>query len=443
MNEQVKHIDKSKFEFVQRDERIFDKQFESKAIGYFGDALRRFVRNKASVAGFIILMIIILLAIIGPSLVGHGVHTQQSKFGDLPPKIPGLAKLGIANGTKKYTNQNVNFIKNIADVDPQDERYNSYFYEEFIVKKSEPRTAIQGGNEVLVVDIVYDMYASTLAPYIKRNVEVSEYEKLKANGAIIEVVFENLDHPDFPQYNLLVDPMLEFGYESIDDVYFLFGTDALGRDLWSRVWAGTRVSLLIGLFVAVVTLTIGVIYGAISGYYGGNVDLAMQRFGEILGGIPWIVIITLVVLYLGSTLFTIALALVMTSWIGTSNMVRSQFYRYKRREYVLASRTLGASDGRLIFKHILPNALGPIVTSAVLIIPSAIFTESMISYLGLGISGGVSIGKLLSEGQAIGILSYPHMTLFPAIIISLLMISFNLFGNGLRDALNPSLRGVE
>jgi len=212
--------------------------------------------------------------------------------------------------------------------------------------------------------------------------------------------------------------------------------------MWTLVWKGSRTSLIIGLFVAVVTITIGIIWGSVSGYYGGTIDLVMERFTEVLGGIPWLVIMTLMKLYFGSSVLTVAIALVLTSWIGTASTVRSQFYRYKGREYVLASRTLGARDRRLIFKHILPNALGPIVTSSVLIIPSAIFFESTVSYLGIGVTSDTSIGNLLSSGQSL-VTTYPHLTIAPALIISILMITFNLFGNGLRDALNPTLRGVE
>lgn len=444
MEKNVKHIDKSMFEFVQMDEKIFDKKFETKAIGYFGDALRRFARNKSSVIGFIILMIIIFLAIVGPSLVSQSGDNVNTKFREMPAKMPLLSKVGIFDGTRKYKGQRVEMIKSIKEVNPADPNYRNYFYEEFITWKSDSYKKTMNNIEYDVVDFKYDMYKSVMAPYIKFNIEQKEYDKLISLGAVIGDPLKVDDtFPDFKSYDVLVDPIKEYGIKNPNNFFYLFGSDQLGRDLWSRVWQGTRVSLLIGLFVAVFTITVGIIYGSISGYYGGKVDIIMQRFAEVLGGIPWIVIMTLVVLYLGSNIFTIALALVLTSWIGTAYMVRSQFYRYKGREYVLASRTLGAKDSRLIFKHILPNALGPIVTASVLIIPSAIFSESFISYLGLGISGGVSIGKLLSDGQQIGIIHYPHMTLFPALIISLLMISFNLFGNGLRDALNPSLRGVE
>jgi oligopeptide transport system permease protein len=168
----------------------------------------------------------------------------------------------------------------------------------------------------------------------------------------------------------------------------------------------------------------------------------MERFCEILGGVPWIVVMTLCILHLGNNFLTFFLALCLTGWMGTAGRTRTQFYRFKGREYVLASRTLGASDMRLIFRHILPNALGTIVTGAVLMIPSVIFSESTLAYLNLGLQGVQSFGVMLSENQKY-ISTDPHLIVFPATILALIMISFNLFGNGLRDALNPSLKGSE
>ena len=167
----------------------------------------------------------------------------------------------------------------------------------------------------------------------------------------------------------------------------------------------------------------------------------MERFCEILSGVPSTVVITLVVLLLGDTIITFGLALCMTGWLGIAGRTRTQFYRFKGREYILASRTLGSSDMRLIFKHILPNSLGTIITSSVLSIPSVIFSEASLSYLGI-LKGSNSFGSVLSHNQQY-ISTRPMLIVFPAIIISLIMISFNLFGNGLRDALNPSLKGSE
>ena len=223
---------------------------------------------------------------------------------------------------------------------------------------------------------------------------------------------------------------------------FLLGTDSSGFDLVKRAFAGLRTSLILGVLTAAFCFAFGLVWGAISGYFGGNVDLLMERFCEILSGVPWIVIMTLCILHLGNNFFTFFLALCMTGWMGTAARTRTQFYRFKGREYVLASRTLGSSDIRLIFKHILPNSMGTIITASVLMIPSVIFSEATLAYLNLGLQGQHSFGVMMSSNQQY-LSIYPNLVIFPAIIIALMMISFNLFGNGLRDAFNPSLKGSE
>ncbi len=223
---------------------------------------------------------------------------------------------------------------------------------------------------------------------------------------------------------------------------FVFGTDRFGKDMIKITFSGLQTSLLLGIFTFAVCFTFGLVLGAIEGYYGGWVDIILQRLTEILSGIPWIVLMTLIILLLGSNFWTFALALCLTGWIGTSNLTRTQFYRFKGREYILASRTLGSKDGRLIFKHILPNSMGTIITSSVLMIPSVIFNEATISYLGLGLKNMNSLGIILSDNQA-NLMYYPYTLIVPAVIIALLMICFNLFGNGLRDAFNPSLKGSD
>ena len=223
---------------------------------------------------------------------------------------------------------------------------------------------------------------------------------------------------------------------------YLMGTDKSGRDMFKYVFEGLRTSLLLGFVTFIVCFTFGLIWGSISGYFGGTVDLLMERFTDILTGIPWFVMMTLIVLHMGSDFKTFAIALCATGWVSTASRTRTQFYRFRGREYVLASRTLGASDARLIAKHILPNGLGTIITGSVLMIPDVIFTEASISYLGLGLKGLSSLGVILSDNQA-ELMTHPFLLLFPAIVIALIEISFNLFGNGLRDAVNPSLKGGE
>ena len=230
------------------------------------------------------------------------------------------------------------------------------------------------------------------------------------------------------------------GYDKMPT--YLMGTDKSGRDMFKYVFEGLRTSLLLGVLTFAVCFAFGLVWGSICGYFGGTVDLLMERFTDILAGIPWIVVMTLIIIHMGSNFWTFALALCLTGWIGTAARTRTQFYRFRGREYVLASRTLGASDARLITKHILPNALGTIITGAVLMIPSVIFSEATISYLGLGLKNISSLGVILSDNQA-ELLTSSYLLIFPAIVIALIMISFNLFGNGLRDAINPSLKGED
>ncbi|MDY0214890.1 MAG: ABC transporter permease [Bacilli bacterium] len=229
---------------------------------------------------------------------------------------------------------------------------------------------------------------------------------------------------------------------------YLFGTDSQGYSMIYRLSTGVRLSLMIAVLVSTINFIIGALYGAVEGYYGGATDLVMERIGDILAGVPFVVVVTLFQLHLAAKVGSfvgLLFAYVTTGWLGTAASVRTQFYRYKNQEYVLAARTLGASDRRIMWKHIFPNTLGTIITSSVLVIPGVIFSESMLSYLGIIKLGGAtttSLGTLLSDASSIWT-SYPSLMIFPALIISLLMICFNLFGNGLRDAFNPQLRGSD
>ena len=232
----------------------------------------------------------------------------------------------------------------------------------------------------------------------------------------------------------------QYGYSSMPR--FLMGTDVSGRDMLKYVFEGLRTSLLVATITFVICFSFGVVWGSISGYFGGNVDLIMERITDILGRIPFVVLMTLLLLHWGQSLWMFVFAMCTTGWIGTASLTRTQFYRFRGREYVLASRTLGASDARLIAKHIFPNGLGTIITAEVLIIPGFIFSEANIAYLGLGLQGASSLGVILSDNQA-ELSGHPFLLLFPSVIIALLMISFNLFGNGLRDAVNPSLKGED
>jgi len=227
----------------------------------------------------------------------------------------------------------------------------------------------------------------------------------------------------------------------LNDVYYWFGTDNLGRDIWTRVWIGTQVSLYIAMLAVIIDMFIGMGYGLVSGYKGGRIDTYMQRFIEILSGIPNLVIVTLFVMVLNPGILSISLALVITGWIGMSRVVRSQVLKLKELDFILASRTLGSSTSQIIVKDLFPNIFGQVIIMSMFSIPSAIFYESFLAFIGLGLQPPMaSLGVLINDGYK-SILVYPHIIISPVIVLAVLMLSFNLLADGLRDALDPKMKG--
>ncbi len=241
-----------------------------------------------------------------------------------------------------------------------------------------------------------------------------------------------------------------------EDVFpHIMGTDALGRDYAIRVIYGTRISLLVGIVSAIIVIIIGILYGSVSGYFGGRVDLIMMRIVDIIYSLPDVLIVILLsvaikdivsasknvmVIKLGAGMISIFIVFGLLYWVGMARQVRGQILSIKEQEYVLASRSIGASPARIIKTHMIPNCISVIIITAAMQIPSAIFTESFLSFLGLGVSIPMpSLGSLASEART-SLTSYPYQLFFPAMSIFLIVLSFNLLGNGLRDAFDPKLR---
>ena len=375
--EELENLSAADFVMVQEGEQIMDEKFQTKPIGFFKDAMIRLSKSSVAVISFTLIVLIILSALIVPLLTGYGYNEQNVNCKNMPPKIQGLEKLGIADGTRVMKNRK---MANLEDP---------------------------------------NMYP---------------------NDCVIEILRE-FEYKGVAMCDVKIDYYAFCG--AAEDQYHWFGTDYLGRDLMTRLFRGTRVSLLIAFVSVLTNVLIGVVYGAVSGYYGGKVDMILTHVAQVLDGLPYVVVTILFMLLLGSGVSSLILAMCVTGWIGTSRLIRAQFFRFKEREYVLAARTLGVPDMTLIFRHILPNCVGPLITRAMIAIPGAIFSESFLAYIGLGIAAPEpSIGILLSDGQSV-LLQYPYQTFFPAVLISVLMIAFNMFSNGLRDALDPTKRGEE
>ena len=289
---------------------------------------------------------------------------------------------------------------------------------------------------------------TSFVPYINSDNEIEDIYRRDGDGNLIYYDIVN------SQYKVRVDYYDYFTYRYGFEPNYILGSNNLGQDILLRLARGTRFSLLLGVGVSLINFLIGLVWGAVSGYYGGRADLIMERVTDIIANVPTIVIMSIASIQLTNNpslptataiILSFLIAFVYNGWVGVASTTRMQFYRFKGQEYVLASRTLGAKDRRLIFKHILPNAAGTLVTASVLMIPGIIFAESSLSYLGIvdfASSGIDTIGTLLKEGQSV-IKSSPHVLIAPVILIAVLMICFNLFGNGLRDAFNTTLRGSE
>lgn len=267
----------------------------------------------------------------------------------------------------------------------------------------------------------------------------------------------------------IIGPMLSpYTYEQINkgsenlapNAQHIFGTDSLGRDLFTRTMIGARISLSVGLVAAVMISFIGILYGAISGYLGGWVDIVMMRIVDVIYSVPTLLIVILLQVVLrnpldkllanenvpdafgnlGVGLISIFIVLALLYWVDMARIVRGQILAIKEQEYVMAAKVLGASNKTIIFKHLIPNCIGQIIVIATLKIPEAIFAESFLSFIGLGVSSPMASLGSLSQMALKGIYSYPYMLIFPAATISLIILSFNLFGDGLRDALDPRMK---
>ncbi|WP_208590512.1 oligopeptide ABC transporter permease [Gracilibacillus suaedae] len=381
MDNGTKKYDLEKFKRVHLSDDA-NEELSRPQLSFWKDAWIRLRKNTGAITGLIVIVFIILIAFIGPFMNEYTNEGANYDAAYLPPKVKGLEAIGF-DGIQTYE------VQGATKEEAIERGLAGYEIEEEYVQDTEVViTKEESEDGYVTVAMEVDIYAA----------------------------------------------------RGLEDQYFWFGTDSMGRDLWTRIWNGTQISLYIGFLAAMIDMVIGVIYGGISGYYGGKTDNIMQRIIEILSGIPNLVVVILMIILLEPGLIAITIALTITGWIGMARIVRGQVLKLKGQEFILAARTLGANNKRILMKHLIPNVTGMIIINTMFTIPSAIFFEAFLSFIGLGLQPPIaSLGTLIDTAFD-DYRVFPYMLLYPAVIISLLMIGFNILADGLRDALDPKMR---
>ncbi|WP_421404737.1 ABC transporter permease [Agrobacterium fabrum] len=362
-----------------------------KSRSLFQLAALRFRRNKAAMAGSIMLLLITLFSFIGPNFLTHTYDQVFSSYVSVAPSLeprPDVNNLqGVMEGVagrarvelKEFSVEGQTFTATITSSSVIDPRTTRYF---------------DRANEFENTKVV---------------ATEDEGRTLKLEG-------------------------------DVNREYFFFGTDSNGRDMLARVMLGGQISIAVGILASLVSLGIGVLYGATAGYIGGRVDNVMMRFVEILYSLPFVFLVVVLVVFFGRSFILIFLVIGAVEWLDMARIVRGQTLALKRREFVGAAQALGLSDWQIIRRHIIPNTIGPVVVFVTVVVPKVILLESFLSFLGLGVQAPLtSWGALISEG-ANNIQSAPWLLIFPAIFFVLTLFSLNFVGDGLRDALDPKDR---
>jgi len=415
-------MNKNKFQYLKSSEKL-DKEQTRKSLTYWQDVWRRLRKNVLSIMGLVGVIIVLLFATVGQWLNPNDYEVQNRDFKNVPPSF---------------------------DVYKLDDDMYVYLTEMYLLI-----LVSEDGHLLAKFDSSLSDGNTTTKIYNYRLLDENDVET-----ELVEIDFSYTTDPTKEDEGILYS--LNYNGTEFKETdhkvwnkSFILGTDTLGRDLLSRVMYGTGISLTIAFVAVIINFFVGVLYGSFAGFFGGRADNIMMRIVDIINSIPlllYVILLMVVVknsnfeLYVLDPIFgagglgTIILALVSVYWVGMARLVRGQVLSLKEQEYVLAARTLGVSNYKIVTKHLVPNALGPIIVTMTMMIPAAVFTEAFLSFIGLGISAPrSSLGTLASAGSEI-MQTYPYQLIIPALVIAFMMLSFNFLGDGLRDALDPRLR---
>lgn len=358
---------------------------------FAGDVWFRFRKKPTAIAGFVIIVLLIAFSVIGPSFTKYDYSTQNLEVVNIPPLMK-VFKTPDNNGHLYITQS---------------------------------------------LKVLYVNPDGTLGGQLKK--VRSEDDQMMTifdyNGTEIALYYGQKPYVIVDQATKVIYPS-----ERVWNKSYLLGTDALGRDILTRLMYGTRVSLLVAFVAAAVNMVIGILYGGISGYAGGNVDAVMMRIVDIISTIPLTLYVILIMVLMGDGLVSIIVALGSVYWVDMARVVRGQVLSLKEQEFVMAAKTIGSSTKTILFEHLIPNAMGSILVTVTMLIPSAIFMEAFLSYLGIGLKPPLASLGTMCNDAAENLRICPHQMFIPALVICIIMFAFNFVGDGLRDALDPKLK---
>ena len=439
----------------------------SEAIGgpsltYWQDCWHRLCRNKTALLSMVVVVIVVLSAIFVPMFWPYSYEEQDLRYANIPPELEiydlgGNSFVYVTSDYKCIDTDGSGHLLGASTLVKDDKAGRTYLYE------------INGKD--LLVD--YGVYFRAKSEFITQEaahgdgspVTVAEVEYLReyyGEDAPETVSLREAEHileDKIDRFRVFYDGAQITPAKTVLNKTYIWGTDSLGRDLFIRIVYGARISLLVGFFAAFINFVVGVFYGAIAGYAGGQTDNIMMRITDVLYTIPDILLIILLGMALkepleslatkpgfkwmqtlGPNMISIFIIFALLYWVSMARIVRSQILILKESEYVTAARALGASSGRIIKKHLLTNCIGTLIVTTTLQIPASIFTESYLSFIGLGVAAPLpSLGSLATDAVK-GMNTYPHLLIAPALMISVMILVFNLFGDGLRDAFDPKLK---
>lgn len=391
------------------------------SLTFWQDAVRRLKQNKVAMVSMVVVVLVILACVFVPMFYPLTFEDQVLDFAN----IGIMMDIYEVDGNYFYMNGEYYLI----DVTPDGK-----------LLKKHPLVKDDSANKMYIYDFDGKEVIVDYSPYFNAKVEYNNLEKKARKDPSIDLTEAKFNLDNAKKVEIRVNGEEIKSVDRVHNKTYILGTDNLGRDMFIRVLHGGRISFIVGFVAAFVNFIIGVLYGGIAGYIGGRADNIMMRIVDVISAIPTLLYVILLMVVMGNGMMPIIVALSITYWLSMARLVRGQVLGLKEQEFVLAAQSLGAKTNRIMLRHLIPNMMGPIMVSATMQIPSAIFTEAFLSFVGLGVSAPQASWGSLCNDALLTYMTYPYQLFLPALAISVTILAFNLFSDGLRDALDPKQR---